>query len=141
MKLPSKSQFIIPNIYFYHYFESMHCFNPKHMHYISNQLFFLTAKDRKDYLGKRTKRMDNRGIDPLTYRMRSDRSTIWANYPMKLSLVLATIRQIQISNHEILTLLVIYSLQSNHLLPIITTRYLEYDVVGYYQAKTKMIKY
>ena len=27
------------------------------------------------------KKMDNRGIDPLTYRMRSDRSTIWANYP------------------------------------------------------------
>ena len=59
---------------------------------------------------------------------------------MKLSLVLATIRQIQISNHEILTLLVIYSLQSNHLLPIITTTYLEYDVVGYYQAKTKVDK-
>ena len=25
--------------------------------------------------------MDNGGIDPPTYRMQSDRSTIWANYP------------------------------------------------------------
>ena len=27
--------------------------------------------------------MDNGGIDPPTYRMQSDRSTIWANYPQK----------------------------------------------------------
>ena len=26
--------------------------------------------------------MDNTGIDPVTYRMQSDRSTIWANYPL-----------------------------------------------------------
>ena len=27
------------------------------------------------------RKMDNAGIDPATYRMQSDRSTIWANYP------------------------------------------------------------
>ena len=30
---------------------------------------------------KKWKRVDNGGIDPPTYRMQSDRSTIWANYP------------------------------------------------------------
>ena len=29
------------------------------------------------------KDVDNAGIDPATYRMQSDRSTIWANYPRK----------------------------------------------------------
>ena len=26
--------------------------------------------------------MDNAGIDPATYRMQSDRSTIWATFPL-----------------------------------------------------------
>ena len=47
------------------------------------------------------KRVDNRGIDPLTYRMRSDRSTIWANYPwwFLLNYALQTSLQPQWSNH------------------------------------------
>ena len=31
--------------------------------------------------------MDNTGIDPVTYRMQSDRSTIWASHPIQRPLI------------------------------------------------------
>ena len=34
-----------------------------------------------EFVAKEETKVDNTGIDPVTYRMQSDRSTIWANYP------------------------------------------------------------
>ena len=48
-------------------------------------IFFITTAIVYIYETKEfnKNKMDNAGIDPATYRMQSDRSTIWANYPTK----------------------------------------------------------
>ena len=39
-------------------------------------------KIEKEKEEKKKRKMDNTGIDPVTYRMQSDRSTIWASHPI-----------------------------------------------------------